>query len=91
MVCVEHYEQRKHRTDELVQEIDSYYSNSFSSKWGNCRTFYCSTQPARGYHGEIANFRVDQRPRKEIRLNFSKLRPKTVFSITGRLKKNFNL
>ena len=85
MVCVDFFEKRTYRTDELVQEIDSYYSNSFSSKWGNCRTFYCATSPGRGYSGEIASFRVDSRPRKELRLNFSRLRPQTVYSIIGKL------
>ena len=85
MVCVDYRESRNHRTDDLVQENDAYYSNSFSSKWGNSRTYYCSSTPGRGYHGEIANFRVDTRPRRELRLNFSKLKPKTVFTIVGKL------
>ena len=94
MVVVDEMESRTFRTHEIITEIDCYYSNSFSSKWGNCRTFYCSTTPGYGYHGEVANFRVDSRPRKEIRLNFSRLRPKTVYSIIGKsiffiFKKNF--
>ena len=84
MLVVDETENRSFRTDDIVQEIDAYYSNSFSSKWGNGRTYYCWSKPGRGYLGDVATFRVDLRPRKEIRLNFSRLKPKTVYIIIGK-------
>ena len=61
-------------------------SKSFSSKWGNCRRAYFVAAAGAGYRGSVAPFRIEKdskEPRKELRLNFSRLQPKTVLRVIG--------
>ena len=61
---------------------------SFSSKWGNFRRSYFVAAPGTGYRGAVAPFRIEKEgkePRRELRLNFSRLQPKTVLRIIGKL------
>ena len=59
---------------------------AFSSRWGNFRRSYFITSPGQGYRGNVAPFRIEKEakePRRELRLNFSRLQPKTVLRIIG--------
>ena len=60
---------------------------SFSSKWGNFRRAYYVAAPGQGYRGNVAPFRIEKEgkePRRELRLNFSRLQPQTVLRIIGK-------
>ena len=84
-----YYAQEGFQIDSLNSDLTSVLKpyKSFSSKWGNFRRSYFVAAPGAGYRGSVAPFRIEKdgkEPRKELRLNFSRLQPKTVLRIIGK-------
>ena len=67
----------------LFQDVDAWYSYSFSTPEGNIRSYFCTQRRGILPTGDpVARFRLVKR--EEVMINFNQLTPDTVIAIIGK-------